>query len=98
MLRKILRKELVCWTRPVPRGAITDAKIIEAGETVSLRDGSQNRAYGDSSRRRGYVFAIVTSFGTRPVRRIARFVMLGTGSGMIQMSRRSRRKIWHGGL
>ena len=38
MLRKTLRKELVCWTHPVPRGASADAKIIEAGETVSLRD------------------------------------------------------------
>jgi hypothetical protein len=38
MPRKTLRKELVCWTHPVPRGAIADAKIIEAAETVSLRD------------------------------------------------------------
>ena len=38
MLRKPLRKELLCWTHPVPHGAIADAEIIEAGETVSLRD------------------------------------------------------------
>jgi hypothetical protein len=38
MLRKMLRKELVCWPDPVPHGAIADAKIIEAGYTVTLRD------------------------------------------------------------
>ena len=27
MLRKTLRKELVCWADPVPRGAIADAKL-----------------------------------------------------------------------
>jgi hypothetical protein len=38
MLRKTLRKELVCWADPVPRGAIAETKIIEAGSTVTLRD------------------------------------------------------------
>jgi hypothetical protein len=47
MLRKTLRKELVCWTHPVPRGASADAKIIEAGETVSLRDNDDGPTPGE---------------------------------------------------
>ena len=46
MLRKTLRKELVCWTHPVPRGAFADAKIIERGETVMLRDSEDPRGKG----------------------------------------------------
>jgi hypothetical protein len=46
MLRKTLRKELVCWTHPVPRGAVADAKIIEPGETAMLRDNEDPRGTG----------------------------------------------------
>lgn len=46
MLRKTLRKELVCWTHPVPRGAIADARIIELGETVRMRDNEDHRGSG----------------------------------------------------
>jgi hypothetical protein len=46
MLRKTLRKELVCWPHPVPHGAVSDAKIIERGETVMLRDNEDPRGSG----------------------------------------------------
>ncbi len=38
MLRKTLRKELVCWMHKVPRGAIADAKIIRPGAEVAIRE------------------------------------------------------------
>ena len=46
MLRKTLRKELVCWANQEPRGAVADANIIEPGEIVSLRDNEKGRDTG----------------------------------------------------
>lgn len=46
MFKKTLRKELVCWTHRVSREAIADAKILEPGQTVSLRDNEDPRGTG----------------------------------------------------
>ena len=38
MLRKTLRKGLVCWMHKVPRGAIADAEIIRPDAEVAIRE------------------------------------------------------------
>jgi hypothetical protein len=41
MLAKTLQKELVCWPHTTARGAVSEARIIEPGEKVFVRDNTE---------------------------------------------------------
>ena len=46
MLQKTVRKELVCWLYRVARGSISEAKIVEPGGKVLVRENEDPSATG----------------------------------------------------